>query len=102
MGYPAQTLLCETIDVEKGVMPVASDVFDDLLFNATVTFDMVYFDPTDGVASDGLYGHNLFPYGSDRTFYGARLNGTVGTGKPLFDTTVGQSAFANAFAYQGS
>lgn len=87
LGFPAGTLLCEDVVIDKGVMPVASEVFDDLLFQAKVTFKMIYFNPQQGTG-ETRQGWNLLPR-YDRGYYYA----TSSLGYPLFESY----EFANAF-----
>lgn len=45
MGFPIGTLLCESVELEKYVMPVATDALDRQIFYYDVTFNFIYFDP---------------------------------------------------------
>lgn len=87
-GFLPGTLLCEDVIIEKGNMPIASDVFDDLLFSARVTFKMIWYDPPFGTG-ETKRGWNLFPRVGDGKYYYA----VTATGDPLFQSY----EFANAF-----
>lgn len=96
LGYAAGTLLCEDVKIERGVFPVATDVLDQNLLMATVTFTFIYFDPPRN-ASETVRGWNLYPtqFG---TYAKAKISATSGaTG--FYATPFNPFDFASAFTH---
>jgi hypothetical protein len=62
MGFSAGTLLCESVELDKYAMPVATDTLDRQIFYYDVTFDFIYFNPEiDPAAAFTERGWNLMP-----------------------------------------
>lgn len=66
LGFAAGTLLCEDVQIEKKVMPVATDLLNTQLFYADVTFTFIQFDPPTNpdYPSITARGWNLAPHTS--------------------------------------
>ena len=96
LGYPAGTLLCEDVKIERGVFPVATDVLDQNMLMATVTFTFIYFDPPRN-ASETTRGWNLYP--SPNGLYAkAKISATSGaTG--FYSTPFNTFSFPSAFTH---
>ena len=96
LGYPAGTLLCEDVKIERGVFPVATDVLDQNLLMATITFNFIHFDPPRS-ASETSRGWQLFPSPSG-LYCKAKISATSGaTG--FYSTPFNTFDFPSAFTH---
>ncbi len=78
LGLPIGTLLCEDVKIEQGVLPIATDIAEQNLFQATVTFKLIYFSPPTEV-SETKRGWNLWPF-QNGLYYPAKADPVGGTG----------------------
>jgi hypothetical protein len=96
LGQPAGTLLCEDVKIERGVFPVATDVLDQNMLMATVTFTFIKFDPPRH-PSETTQGWNLLPW-SDGRYYPTKIAATSGaTG--FYSTPYATYNFEDAFKH---